>query len=122
MDTKGDALWLTAVGKAFERRVAKLFPNGRRRGADTRGERAGKSDIICDGWAPECKLLARPSFHDLLAAARQSESNAEELQTPVAIVKRKRDRDADALVVMRLATFAAWHLPPVRADEQIGDE
>ena len=28
----GDASW-----KAFERRIARLFPNGRRRGADTRG-------------------------------------------------------------------------------------
>ena len=102
-----DASW-----KAFERRIARLFPNGRRRGADTRGENAGKSDIICDGWAPECKLLSRPSFSDLLDAARQAERNARELETPIAIVKRKRDRDGDALVVMRLETFAEWYLTP----------
>lgn len=100
-----DASW-----KAFERRIAKLFPGGRRRGADTRGENAGKSDVICDAWAPECKLLGRPSFADLLSAARQAEANAKPLQTPVAVVKRKRDRDMDALVVMRLETFADWFL------------
>ena len=100
-----DAAW-----KAFERRVARLFPNGRRRGADTRSEAGGKSDIICDGWAPECKLLSRPSFSALLEAARQSERNAQEGQIPVAIVKRKRDRDRDALVVLRLETFRKWFL------------
>ena len=96
--------------KAFERRVAKLFPNGRRRGPDTRGESAGKSDVICDGWAPECKLLTRPSFSDLLDAARQAERNAGELQTPVAVVKKKHDPDSDALAVMRLEQFRRWFL------------
>ena len=60
------------------------------------------------GFAPECKLLGRPSFGAMLDAARQAERNAEPLQTPVAIVKRKRDRDLDALVVMRLETFCQW--------------
>ena len=103
--------------KAFERRIALRFPGGRRRGADTRGDSGGKSDIICDGWAPECKLLARPCFSDLLDAARQSERNAQPGQIPVAIVKRKRDRDGDALVVLRLETFQEWFL---RA-EGVGD-
>ena len=44
----------------------------------------------------------------MLDAARQSERNAEALQTPVAIVKRKRDQDRDALVIMRLETFCDW--------------
>lgn len=96
--------------KAFERRVARLFPGGRRRGADTRDGDGGKSDVICDGWAPECKLLSRPSFSDLLAAARQAEHNAAELQVPVAICKRKYDEDADALVALRLETFRRWFL------------
>lgn len=91
--------------KAFERRIAKRFPAGRRRGPDTHG---GKSDIVCDGFAPECKLLGRPSFSAMLDAARQSERNAESMQTPVAIVKRKQDQDRDALVVMRLETFCDW--------------
>ena len=93
--------------KAYERRIARLFPAGRRRGCDTQG---GKSDIVCDGWAPECKLLGRPSFSALLDAAHQAERNAQDLQVPVAIVKRKRDRDLDALVVMRLETFCQWFL------------
>lgn len=96
--------------KAWERRCAKLFPNGRRRGADTRGEDGGKSDIICDGWSPEVKLLSRPSFSDLLSAARQAERNAQPLQVPIAVVKRKHDPDSDALVVMRWQTFAEWYL------------
>ena len=66
--------------------------------------------MIADGWAPECKLLGRPSFSDLLEACRQAEANAEPLQTPVAVVKRKRDRDTDALVVMRLESFREWFL------------
>lgn len=96
--------------KALERRLARLFPSGRRRGPDYRGPHAGKSDIICDGWAPEVKLLGRPSFGQLLAAARQAEANAEPLKIPVALVKRKRDRDRDTLVVFRLETFREWFL------------
>lgn len=103
--------------KAFERRIARAFPNGRRRGADTRGEHAGKSDVVCDGWAPECKLQARLGFADMLAAARQSERNASSpIQTPVAILKRPRDRDCDALVCMRLEVFSAWFLTPGEPD------
>ena len=99
-----DAAW-----KAFERRIAKLFPGGRRRGPDVTG---GKSDVVCDGWAPECKLLSRPSLSDLLDACRQAEHNARDLQTPVAIIKRKNARDSDTLVCMRLEVFAEWFLSP----------
>jgi len=63
--------------KAFERRIAKWFPNGRRRGADTRTEYAGKSDIICNGWAPELKLQARIGFQDCINAVRQAEARGE---------------------------------------------
>ncbi len=62
-----DAAW-----KAFERRVATIF-GGRRRGADFRGPDGGKSDVIAEGWSIECKLLGRPCYPDLLAAARQAE-------------------------------------------------
>ena len=93
--------------KAFERRIAKRFPSGRRRGPDTHG---GKSDIVCDGFAPECKLLGRPSFSAMLDAARQSERNAQDLQAPIAIVKKKGHRDRDALVVMRLEEFCQWFI------------
>ena len=99
-----DAAW-----KAFERRIATVF-NGLRRGPVTRSDSGGKSDIVCDGWSPECKLLGRPSFSDLLDAARQSERNAEDGLVPVAVIKRKRDRDCDSLVVMRLESFVEWYL------------
>ena len=95
--------------KAFERRIARVF-GGVRRGADTRGPHGGKSDVIANGWAIECKLLGRPSYSDLLAAAHQAELAAKPAELPVAVVKRKRADDADALVVLRLATFRAWFI------------
>jgi hypothetical protein len=97
-----DAAW-----KAFERRIARVF-RGVRRGCDVRGPRGGKSDIIADGWAIECKLLGRPGYADLLAAARQAELAAEQNELPLAVVKRKGADDADALAVMRLEKFREW--------------
>jgi hypothetical protein len=99
-----DASW-----KQWERRVAALF-GGTRRGPDNRTAEAGKSDIIHPHWAVECKLLGRPSFAALLAAARQAESNAEPHHCPVAVVKRKLrgSPDTEALVVFRLETFLDW--------------
>lgn len=104
--------------KAFERRIAAVF-GGTRRGAYTGNGRSGKSDIIIDGWSVECKLLSKPSFQDLLNAALQAERNMEsERDIPVAIVKRKRDLDANALVVLRLETFRAWF---IGAGEEVDD-
>ncbi len=95
-----DAAW-----KQFERRVAALF-GGKRRGAA--GD--GSSDVVHAFWAPECKLLGRPSFSDLLAAAEQAETNAQPHHCPIAVVKRKLrgSPDTEALVVFRLETFLEW--------------
>lgn len=91
--------------KAFERRVASVF-GGKRRGAYTGTTQGGKSDIIKPGWSIECKLLSRPCFADLLAAARQAEANAEQpTDIPISVIKRKGDLDTQALVVMRLERF-----------------
>ena len=95
--------------KAFERRIAKAF-GGTRRGADFRDARGGKNDVIHDVYSIECKLLGRPSFSQLLLACIQAEKAADPLQEPVAVVKRLRDRDNDALVCMRLKTFLEWHI------------
>ena len=100
-----DAGW-----KAFERRVAALF-GGRRRGAYTGGREGGRSDVIALGFSIECKLLGRPSYADLLEAARQAERAAGPTELALAIVKRKRAEDADSLVVMRLETFLGWFGP-----------
>ena len=102
----GDKGW-----KAFERRVARIF-GGERRGADFGDARGGKTDVIHDHFAIECKLLARPTYQQMLDACLQAEAASEPLQEPVAVVKRKRQGspDGDALVVMRLETFAAWRL------------
>ena len=92
--------------KQWERTVASIF-GGKRRGAYTgSGRSSGKPDIIKPGWSIECKLLSRPGFADLLDAALQAETNAEQPgDIPVAVVKRKGDHLPSALVVMRLETF-----------------
>ena len=95
--------------KAWERTVAAIF-GGTRRGADTRGPDAGKSDVIHSHFSIECKLLGAPGYADLLAACRQAEANAEPGQEPIAIVKRKNKRVEDALVVYRLPVFEAWRI------------
>jgi len=100
-----DAAW-----KAFERRIA-AFVGGKRRGADTRGDSGGKTDVIHDWLAVEVKLLGRSAHADILKACRQAETNGEYLQTPVAIVKRKGDPDLDSIVAMRLETWLEWYGP-----------
>jgi len=111
-----DSAW-----KQFERRVAKALgagdPTVRRRGPDTSDEDGGKTDIIHPAWGVECKLLARGNQH-ILDACRQAERNASETQTPIAIVKRKRDRDSDAVVAMRFKTWLAWYGVGGQVDEQ----
>jgi len=95
--------------KAWERQVAEKV-GGQRRGPDTRGPSGGKTDIIHDAYAIECKLLSRPKYCELLDAVRQAECNADPGQEPVAIVKRKGDRWQDALVVVRFETWREWHI------------
>jgi hypothetical protein len=114
--------------KAFERRIAKLF-GCKRRGADFRGENGGKDDLTHSLYAVECKLLSKPTYGAMLEACRQAEGAAMVTRTtavnyeakeitlnreierhPIAIVKRKGDRDEDALVIQRLSTFREWHL------------
>jgi hypothetical protein len=94
--------------KVFERRIASRF-NGIRRGAGTSQNGNGKTDVISPGWAIECKLLSRPSFQQMLDAARQAEKNVESIDDiPIAIVKRKGDNDDNAVVVIRLEVFQQW--------------
>jgi len=94
--------------KKFERSIAKAV-GGRRRGADTSNEEGGKTDIVHPAWGVECKLLAKSGHADILEAVRQAERNSASTQTPIAIVKRKRDRINDSLVVMRLETWLEWY-------------
>lgn len=93
--------------KAWERRVAEIL-GGVRRGPDTRGEHGGKTDIIHDRFAIECKRLSRPSFGLILDACKQAEKNGEDWQEPIAVVGRKQDCWKDAIVVMRLEVFKKW--------------
>jgi len=93
--------------KAFEGRIAKIF-KGKRRGAYVSDGKKGKTDIIVDGWAIECKLLKRPTYQQMMDACKQAETNAESVtDIPIAIVKKNNQgiKDGDALVIMRLDMF-----------------
>ena len=96
--------------KAFERRIARVL-GGARRGAYTGGSAGGKTDIVHDAWGVECKLLARSGHADILSACRQAEANSNPPLTPIAIVKRKNDRDQDSIVAMRLEVWLEWFGP-----------
>lgn len=94
--------------KAAERRIAQFFPNGRRRGADFRGEQGGKTDIIAPGWSIEVKQSKRPTFGLMCEAVAQAERNrVNPADIPVAVVHRQGDRYSDSLVIMRLEEFVA---------------
>ena len=93
--------------KSFELRIAKIF-KGKRRGAYVSDGTTGKTDIIKDGWAIECKLLKRPTYQQMFDACKQAETNAEKItDIPIAIVKKngKGIYDKDSLVIMRLEMF-----------------
>ena len=97
----------TTSWKGLERRIAKIF-GGQRRGAYVSDGKRGKTDIIKDGFAIECKLLKRPTYQQMFDACKQAENNAEsELDIPIAVVKKNSQgiKDKDALVIMRLETF-----------------
>lgn len=96
--------------KAWERRVARLF-KGKRRGAYTGDGGQGKNDIIVEGWSIEVKLLSRPTYQQMFDACLQAEVNKEnDLDIPVAIVKKKNARDNDALVILRLEQFKEFFI------------
>jgi len=113
-----DAGW-----KQFERRVARLLAGGdpaiRRRGPDVSDADGGKTDIVHPGFGVECKLLARSGHADILEAVRQAERNSKGTQTPIAIVKRKRDLDRDSLVCMSLGTWLQWYGPSQPSAEPV---
>ncbi len=92
--------------KAFERRIAAAV-GGERRGAETSGERGGKSDVIHPTIAPECKLLGRPSYGAILDACKQAEKNADG-KMPLAFVKRKNLADSETIVAIRLEEWLRW--------------
>jgi hypothetical protein len=82
---------------------------GKRRGADFRSADGGKNDVIAEGWSIECKIWSRPTWAAMVEDVRKAEARREkETDIPLAVMKRKGDRDADALVCMRLKTFLEW--------------
>ena len=99
--------------KAWEGRLCKIF-GGKRRGADYVDEHGkGKNDCVdCKGWSIETKLMLRPQFGKIEEDVRKAEERKEHPDDiPIAIMKRKRSRDADALVCIRLEVFEKQILP-----------
>ncbi len=99
--------------KAVERRLCKIF-GGKRRGADYVDERGmGKNDCVdCKGWSIEIKHMLRPQFKLIEQDVRKAEERKEHKDDiPIAIMKRKRSRDADAIVCIRLEVFEKQILP-----------
>lgn len=98
--------------KAVERRLCKIF-GGKRRGADYADARGGKNDCIeCKGWSIEIKHMLRPQFKLIEEDVRKAEERKEYPDDiPIAIMKRKRTRDADAIVCIRLEVFEKQILP-----------
>ena len=101
--------------KAVERRLCKIF-GGKRRGADFGSAETGKNDCIeCDGWSIEIKHMLRPSFGIIEEDVRKAEERKEHKDDiPIAIMKRKRSRDKDAIVCIRLEVFEKQILPVLR--------
>lgn len=107
--TLADKLW-----KRFERQVASVF-GGERRGAHTSDSSGrGVSDVVgIDDkllpWSIEVKCHTSLGYAKLLDAAHQAEAaRRHAIQIPLAVAKRPGDDCRDALVVMRLETFARW--------------
>lgn len=103
--------------KAVERRICRIF-GGERRGADY-VDRAGKGKndcIECAGWSIEIKHMLRPSFGLIEEDVRKAEQRKEHPDDiPIAIMKRKRTKDKDALVCIRLEVFENQILPKLRS-------
>lgn len=101
--------------KAFERRICLIF-GGKRRGADYADARGGKNDCIeCKGWSIEIKNMLRPQFKKIEEDVQKAEQRKEHPDDiPIAIMKRKRTRDKDALVCIRLEVFENQILPKLR--------
>jgi hypothetical protein len=114
----------TTSWKSWERRVAKIF-GVTRRGPIFRSADGGTDDCTSERYSIECKLLARPTYGQMLDACKQAEAAQDipiplrdddgvvlridwRARQPLAIVKRLRDRDGDALVCMRLETWLKW--------------
>ena len=93
--------------KAFERFIAWVF-GGVRRGPDYGDATGGKNDIIVDDWSIECKLYKRPTWSVIQQAMKQAEAAAKPDEIPIAIIKKKHDRNMDAVVCMRLEQFKEW--------------
>lgn len=96
--------------KNWERRVSKIF-GGVRRGAHVSDGKKGKNDIIVDGWSIEVKLLRRPTYQQMFDACLQAENAKEnDLDIPIAVVKKSGVRDKNALVIMRLEQFEKFFI------------
>jgi hypothetical protein len=116
---------LDKAWKAYERRIAKDFPQGTRTGPDFRNKGGGGNNDIQTSapFGVEIKLIGAPTYSLMTEACHQAERNSDDLQCPIAIVKRKGHdtKDSDALVIMLYGTWKQWYLSP-NTDEGESDE
>ena len=92
--------------KKFESRVARWWTDGRRRGAATSGDGAGRDDCLnTDAYSVEATLQHRIGFSVLLDKCHQAEKNAAPGKIPLVVAKTSNLHDENALVVMRADTF-----------------
>jgi hypothetical protein len=97
--------------KKAERKIAEYWPGARRRGADFRGENAGKSDLIMPGYSIEVKHSSRPTFGLMKTAVEQAELNQEKPDDiPVAVIHKKGEKYDDSLVIMTLKKFQEFFI------------
>ena len=101
--------------KAVERRFCAKF-GGSRRGADYADNEGGKNDCVdCDGFSIEIKVMLRPQFAKIEEDLKKAEKRKEHPDDiPIAIMKRKRSRDTDAVVCFRWEVFEQQILPLLR--------
>jgi hypothetical protein len=102
----------TSTWKSAERAIARWWPGAKRRGSDFRGEdTAGKTDIVCPGWAIEVKHFTSPIFSKIVAAVLQAETNKPKPDDiPVAVIHKAGTEYKDSLVVMHLEEFAKFFI------------
>ena len=96
----------TKTWKKAELEIARWL-KGKRRGADFRGENAGKSDIVKEGWSIEVKHSTRPHWKLITGALDQSETNKPKPEDiPIAVIHKAGEPYARSIVVMYLDTFS----------------
>lgn len=108
----------TKTWKHAELNIARWL-KGKRRGADYRGENAGKSDIIKPGWSIEVKHLTKPTWSAIVNALLQTDRNRPEPgDIPIAVIHKAGDDYSKSIVVMFLDEFSKYFINGGETDDR----